>query len=159
MVHGKRDRCSDEALLGRLGVQLGSERDHRGVGHRDHGTQRDLGERAAAAAVLPHRPRRSVGVRAHDDSVIGRDVQVREHVALAERGQQQLLGVPAIAVAVEGAVARAGDLVQLAGDPHDVLPPIRAVAARALAAISLPLEFDLVPVFAQHRNLRLSRRP
>ena len=80
-------------------------------------------------------------------------------MALAERGQQQLLGVPAIAVAVEDAVARPGDLVQLARRPHDVLPPVRAVAARALAAIALPLEFDLVPVFAQHRILRLSRRP
>ena len=116
----------------------------------DARTQGRLAERAAAAAVLDHRARRGIRVPAHDHPVTGGDVQVREHVALAERGEQQLLGIPPLAVAVEDAVARARDVVQLPRRAHDVLAAVGAIARRALAAIALPLQLDRVVVFAEH---------
>jgi hypothetical protein len=77
-------------------------------------------------------------------------VQIREHVALAEGGEQELLGVPALAVAVEDPVAGSRDVVQLAGRAHDVLAAVRAVPRRALAAVAQPLDLDRVVVFAEH---------
>ena len=142
--HGEVHRGRDEAVgrgLGGDGLRCG---DHRVVRDRDPGTQGHRGE-VPALADLAHRADRAVGVGAHHDAVVHRGVQVAEQVALRERREQQLLGVPPRPVAAEGGVGGA-EQVGLAGDPQQHVAPVVAVARGAGAAVALPGDVEGVVV-------------
>jgi hypothetical protein len=70
-------------------------------------------------------------------------------VALAEGGQQQLLGVPPVGVAVEGAVGRALD-GWFAGLGEGVLAAVGAVAAGASSPIPGPVDLHGVVMCTDH---------
>ena len=70
-----------------------------------------------------------VGVARHHDIVPHGDVEVGQHVALGERGEQELLGIPAVALAVERRVRGAGQIRKTVR-PDDVRPVVVAIARR-----------------------------
>ncbi len=63
-------------------------------------------ETATSVSRLLHRAFGGIGVRGHDDAAKYGNVQIAEHVALAERGNQELFRIPPIGVSVEGSVSR-----------------------------------------------------
>jgi hypothetical protein len=67
-------------------------------------------------------------------------------VALGQGGEQQLLRVPAVGVAVERAVGGALDVVLLAGRGDGRVAAVAAVRRRADASVACPGEVDCVVV-------------
>ena len=65
----------------------------------------------------------------HDDPADRAAMQIRQHVALAERRDEQQLGVPAVGVAAEGGVGRAGD-----GRSPELDVVVRAVVAAVVGS-------------------------
>ena len=104
MRHREIHRIRDETFAAGLVVACRGGLEVVGGFDGDDGVQDHRTEVAAAAGGLDHRAHRLVGVVGDDDAVADGDVQVAQHVALAERGEQQLFGVPTVGVAVEGAV-------------------------------------------------------
>jgi hypothetical protein len=117
-----------------------------GVGDRHHRRERHLRE-APAVAVLKHRAGRSVLIGGDDDAFERAQRQVREHVAVGEARDQQLLGVPALGLAPERRVGARLDH-RLALHDEVVIAPVFAVVRRALAGIAGPAHGDLVVVLA-----------
>ena len=109
VAHGEVDRGGDEAERRRLVVQLLGALDHAGLGDGHDRAQHDVLEMPAAVGRLDHHALGDVFVGGHDHAVDGAAVEVREHVALAERRHEQQLGIPAVGVAAEGGIRRARD--------------------------------------------------
>lgn len=93
VVHGEVDRVRDEAAFVGLLVQRSCPLGQCGIGDGDPGTQRDLFE---AAGV--HHTFGLVEIVDHHDPGLDGQMQVPEHVALGQRRDQQLLGIPAVRV-------------------------------------------------------------
>ena len=110
----------------------------------------------AAAPVLDHDARRVVLVSHHDHARLDARVQVRQQMALAERGQQKVLGIPPAGIAAERLVRR-GEQGGLAVDLDGHGPVVVPIAARAGAAIAGPGGVQGVPVLAEH-SPSLTRR-
>ena len=107
---------------------------------------------------LFHDAGRFIRVVRHHNAVARRNMEVAEQVALAERRDEQLLGIPPIGVAVEDPVRRTADLV-LALGVHDVIATVRPVITRAGSAIACPFERHGEVVFVIHAlNATLRRR-
>ncbi|GAB7303524.1 hypothetical protein MAFF212519_13860 [Clavibacter michiganensis] len=130
-------------------VQRRRELDVRGILDRDDGPQRDLDEVPAAVVRLPHGAGGLVAVAHDHDARRGGRVQVAEQVALRERGDEGLLGVPAVDVAAERAVGGSQE-VGLPRGADDVVAAVGAVVGRAGSAVARPLEGQGVPVLDLH---------
>ncbi len=72
-------------------------------GNGDDRAQNDLPESSRAVRGRDEHPFGGVVVALHDDPVGDRDVEVTQQVALGERRDEHLFGVPAIDIAVEHA--------------------------------------------------------
>ena len=93
---------------------------------RGHGypwPEHDLDEVAAAVGGLGHGAVSLIGVPGDHDAGGRAGVQVGKHVALGERGSEQLLGIPPARVAPEGRVGTARDGLRQAGVPGPVPVP------------------------------------
>ena len=112
-------------------------------------TEGHSGEMSATIRRLLHDAGRVVRIIRHYNAVARRDMEVAEQVALAERCDEQFLGIPPIGIAVEDPVRRPADLV-LALGTHDVIAPVGPVVAGAGSAISCPFERDSEVVFVIH---------
>ncbi len=149
VAHGEVDRGCDEAERRRLMVQLLGALDHAGLGDCHDGAQHDLLEVPAAVRRLDHHALRRVLVGRDHDPADGAAMQVRQHVALAEGCDEQQLGVPAVGVAAEGRIGRAGD-GRSSGARRVVRAVVAAVVGRSLTAVTGPGHERLVRVFAGH---------
>ena len=133
-----RERVRDEAQPVRLGVEGLGPLPVGLVLQRDLGPQRDRDEPPGAVAVhleLALDPARHP--RDHDPGG-RRDMEVREHVALGERAEQEGLRVPLRVVAAEGAGGRGLDLADGGVlDHHGAV--VVADAGGARAAVARPL--------------------
>ena len=126
--------------------------------NRHDRTESHSGEVSASIRRLLHDAGRVIRVVRHHNAVARRDMEVAEQVALAERRDEQLLGIPPIGIAVKDPVGRTADLV-LALGVHDVIAPVRPVITRAGSAIACPFERDGEVVFVIHAlNATLCRR-
>ena len=103
MVHGEGYRLRDEAVLARRGVGLHGRLRHCGVGDRDNRVQRSAREPPSCSCGLEHR-RCRIPIGSHHHAALHGLVQIREHVALRQRGQEQLLRIVPVGIAVERAI-------------------------------------------------------
>ena len=130
MAHGEVDRGGDEAERRRFAVQLLGGLDHAGLGDRHDRAQHDLLEvPAAVGRLLDHHAFGSILVGRHDNPADRAAMQLRRHLGTeAQRRDEQQLGVPAVGVAEEGGVGRAGD-----GRYRRARRVVRAVVAAVVA--------------------------
>ena len=104
---------------------------------------------AAAVGLLDHGAFGAVDIGGDDDAGDGTEVQVPEHVAGRERGDQQLLRIVAGGIAAEARIGGAGDR-RLAGDADLVRPRIGGVGAGARALVAGPVDGDGVVMLLWH---------
>src|SRR5580692_1913977 len=116
-------RAGDEAPLVGFLMQQGRLLDHVRGGYGDPWPEHDLGEMAAAVGGLGHGAVRLIGVPGDHDARRRAGVQVGKHVALGERGREQLLGIPPARVAPEGRVGTTRDGLRPAGVPGPIPVP------------------------------------
>src|SRR5712691_2264533 len=146
------DRAGDEAQRADLVVQRLCLFRHRPVSDRHCRAEYHLGELAAAARrVHHHRADRGVGVVGDDHSPVRAQMQVPQHVALSERGDQQFLRVPAGGVAAEGGVGRAED-GRLALAVNIMIAAVAAVMAGPRAGVPRPPDSHFIAVRDSHCN-------
>ena len=121
------------------------------VARRDghHRSQRYRSEMAAAIRRLLHGASGGIRVVRDDHAVAGGNMEIAEQVALGERGDEHLLGIPSIGIAVENAVGRPADLM-LSCSAHDMIAPVCPVIARSGSAVSGPFERDGEVMFVIH---------
>src|ERR1019366_3807650 len=92
-------------------------------------------------------PLRGVDVSGDDDSGRGAEMEVPEHVALGERGEEQFLRAPPLRIAPEGGVGGAADH-RLGSGTDLMVAGIRPVGGGALAAIAGPRDRQVIAVAA-----------
>lgn len=125
---------------------------------RHYRTEGHSGEISTTIRRLLHNAGRVVRIVSHHDAVTRRDMEVAEQVTLAERRDEQFLGIPSIGIAVEHPVRRPADLVFTLG-ADDVITPVGPVVAGAGSAISCPFDRDGEVVFMIHTlNVTPGRR-
>ena len=109
------DGTGDEAEAGGFVVQL---QGYCGVGTGRDGDvrmQHDAGEMAAAAGCFDHGCIGLILIGRDDDAIDGAAVQIRQHVAGREAGEQEFLGIVAGPIAAEMGVGGAWNRGQFAG--------------------------------------------
>lgn len=107
MVHREVHTAGNETLRGGFRMQGQGEFLGGRIGDLNFRVQRDLGKLSAAIGVHHQRAGGGVFIARDDYPVHDGHVQIREHVALGEGGDQELFRVPAVAVAVKGPIRRA----------------------------------------------------
>ena len=113
------------------------------------GMQGHLDELTGPGRLHAHRPGGPVGVADDDDARARRHVQRPQHVALAQRGDEQVLGRVPGGVAAERGVGGA-EQGRLALDHHLVVAAVGGVARRALRAGAGPGHAHVEAVQAAH---------
>lgn len=148
MTHGEVYRPRDKAVLECISMRREGGHDHRFVGHHDPRFQHYLGKRSPEPLLLQH-PDGGISVLRHDDARPHRHVQVRQHVALRKRGDEQLFGVPTILVAVKRRVCRRFER-RLVGCVNEQFSPVIAISGRAGASVTDPLDLDTIFMLIVH---------
>src|SRR5699024_9011885 len=92
---------------------------------------------------------RGIRVTRDDDAAFHRGVKVRQHMALCERGEKQLLGVPPVGITVECLIGRASDLGFALGRDSE-LSTVAAIVARSCAPVARPEDLDGVFMLTRH---------
>lgn len=105
---------------------------------------------ALPLAVHPHHAAGGVLVRADHNAGPGALGQVAEHVAFGECGDQQLLGVPALALTTKSRIGGAFD-GQRPVRPYLVLTAVTPVGLGARTPVAGPDQLDRIAVFSRHQ--------
>lgn len=122
---------------------------HRGLGDSHHRVQRHTLKLAPALVSGSHEGRGVIDVIGHNNALSGGHVEVAEKVALRERGQQEVLRVPALRNPAKrniGGGFQEGLSTHLKVNISGVFPIVR----RSRARVSAPRRRDLVAVFVIH---------
>ena len=152
MAHGEVDRAGDETKSCRLVVKNCSRTAHGLFRDGDQGPEHDVAELATSVGQFDHRSDRRVAVGGYPDARARGEVQVPEHVALRERGNEQLLRVPARNITTEGDVRRARDN-RLGPGADLVVAAVCTIAAGTGLVAACPLHKNLIDVCAAHDDM------
>lgn len=126
MHHREIDAAGNEANLVRVVVQFLRQFVVGRIRNSYARSKRYGSEFAAAVPVQVQGALGVVRILGHHDAVFHRNVQVGEHMALGQRGEQELFRIPPVLVPVEGGVGGAGE-IRKSGRGDDVVTSVAPV--------------------------------
>ena len=156
VVHRKIDRVGDETLSMSFGMQISGDL-LAPLDDRDVRTERDLDEPTASVRFDPHFPGRFIDVLRDHHVGDGAKMEVPQHVAGRQSGDQQLVRIVAGRIR-ERSHARRPREVGLTRQSDYMVAGVRTIPTGAAPQISRPADHRAILVFAHAEQPSQRRR-